>query len=97
MGALNLNACAVAIHDEALYGDMGDAGASEVHFLSPGQETISKSQWDTLRFGMVCMSQPSFSDFKQEIEELCSRTSCGYDVQQAVKMIFAKIESLRLK
>lgn len=95
MGVFSIEGCDVQIHDEPLYGDMGPDGAVEVHFLSSGQTVIPKAQWDSLRFGMVCMPQSSFSDFKKEIEELCSNTSCSYEVKQAMKVVFNKIEFLR--
>lgn len=82
--ALLTPSCATVIHDVTFYVDAGPAGAVSVNFLTPGSKIILKSQWDTMREGMFCMDADSYGDFKSEIEELCSATTCTYEMIQAV-------------
>ena len=87
-----LFSCTVAIKDEPLYLDEGSSGATEVHFLTPGQTDLTLDQWNAIRTGMVCESPSSWGDFKEEIEKLCSLASCSYDTQQAIQSFFFRLE-----
>jgi len=94
-----LSSCAVKVKDEPLYLDEGSIGAVEVHFLTPGTTDLNKTQWDAIRPGMVCMPETSFGDFKAELEELCSKTTCTYEMEQALKTlrgVFDVLEMARL-
>ena len=87
-----LFSCTVAIKDEPLYLDEGSSGATEVHFLTPGQTDLTLDEWNSIRTGMVCESASSWGDFKAEIEKLCSLASCSYDTQQAIQSFFFRLE-----
>lgn len=87
--------CAVPIKDERFFVDAGSSGAVTVNFLTPGSEIIPKEIWDSEREGMFCMSSDSFADFKQEIEELCSKTPCSYPVVQALQNFFARVKAAK--
>jgi hypothetical protein len=94
-----LSSCAVEIKD-ARYCVLAP-GAPIVcdNFLSSNQAILTDSEWLALQTqwgATFCEAQSSFADLKTEIEELCSKTACDYPTQQAIKMIFAKIESKRL-
>lgn len=90
--ALNLFSCAVRINDETFYVDAGSLGAVTVNLLTPGSEIVPPDQWNPMREGMFCMSPQSFGDIKTEIEELCSKTTCSYQVKQALQGFTGRVE-----
>lgn len=84
---LSLGSCArplanipVPIKDMVLFVDKGDAGAVSFNFLTPGENHYSKSDWDSLRFGMVCESPEAFGNIKAELEKLCSEVKCDLKI-----------------
>lgn len=89
-----LNSCAVVqIKDEIIYGDKGSLGAHYVHTLSDEKGDIPKSQWDDLRFGMLCWSSTAYGDWKAVIEQECSLAkNCNY---QIIKQFFDKMDLLK--
>lgn len=102
MGVLlvNVNACtSVPIHDETVCGDLGPQGASCFHTLSSESYDLDKQAWDSQREGMLCLSQTTFGDFKEELEKLCSLSNaCAYDsVKKTLEEITLKIQAIGLK
>lgn len=96
---LVLSACAnVPIIDHAFYGDFGDLGASEFHFLTQETHNYDKPTWDKMRFGMICEEPDVFADWKSVIEKLCSISNkCTWEQQQALKEFYNRVQTIQEK
>lgn len=92
------NCATVAIHDEEFCGDAGPDGASCFHFLTTDSRDIPKQAWDVMREGMICESTQAFSDWKADIEKLCSISHrCTYDQQKQLEVFFSRVEIFKEK
>ena len=85
----SLTSCTVALHDQRWCGDMGQYGATCFHTLTTDKETMTKEQWDVVRFGMVCSEAQSFADNKAAIEKLC------HDTKECVEVVTKVFLDLR--
>lgn len=64
----------VVITDQEWCGDMGPDGATCFHTLSATERGLTKPEWDSDRFGMLCTKSNFFADNKGVIEKLCHET-----------------------
>jgi hypothetical protein len=97
MVALLLSGCIeVTIQDHTIYVDMGSLGAHSRTTLSNQSQDISKSQWDDMRIGMLCMTPDTYADWKEVIEKLCSKSNtCKYQITPTVKAVDTAIRESR--
>lgn len=101
-GVLLLSGCAsVKIKDSAWIGSKGVQGGVEVHTLANVPEidlTYIQFQdlWFDLSHPMVATSIETFADWKEDIESLCSKTSCSYDQKQAQTRLLRFIDRIEL-
>lgn len=82
--ALTLISCAqmpnrdVVIKDKLIYVDKGPLGAVRFHTQNNLMKEISPEVWNSLdgnpdaRFGMACMSDKTYGQSQQELNEVCS-------------------------
>lgn len=85
-GVLNLASCSTYIHEKDLYAPIpGDQGALSAHFLSDKTQVMTETEWEKMQIkwlidgnAIVCMSSDTLAYYKQEEEELCSKTNCSY-------------------
>lgn len=97
-----LTSCAVAIYDEQFCSPIpGGLGAVCDNFLTSNQQILTPDEWNALQSKWVaageateCTESKTLGDIKAEIEELCSKTPCNYEVQQAITKGLEKIQSL---
>lgn len=74
---------------------MGEFGATCAHTLTTDTRDLDKATWDQIRFGMVCESSDSFSDWKAVIEKLCSISGrCSYEEKQQVQNFFLRMNKI---
>ena len=75
------SSCAhVVVQNAEWCGDMGDAGASCFNTLSDNSRDLTKSEWDAIRFGQVCTSKESITNWKTAILKLCKYSNiCTFD------------------
>lgn len=88
----------VRIHDEDLYflKQVDEPRwAAHMHFLTEGTEQVSRTQWDAISQGMVCMPSHAFEDFNAEIGKLCSQVKCDYETLQQFQRLVGRIHSLQ--
>jgi hypothetical protein len=99
--ALLLSSCArVTIKDSVWYGSLGAAGAAEEHTLTSDSATLTLAQWaakwDDLSNPMVCTLYSTFSEWKADIEKLCSYSNdCDYQTQQQIQELFEKLDKFK--
>lgn len=91
-----LPSCAqVTIKDEEICADFGADGASCLHTLTTDKRDVEKIQWDAERFGEICVKAEAISDWKSELEELCSISGrCTTEQKEALKSFFIRFKSL---
>lgn len=78
---MGVSGCTVAIKNQRWYGDKGAEGAEWFETLTQAHGTLTKDEWDKLRFGMVCSLPESFADIKAVEEKLCHQgNNCVYIV-----------------
>lgn len=95
LSSLSLSCAQVKIKDQAWWADIGDEGAIELHTLSPEQKDISKSDWDKMRFGMLCTTTDVFSENKKNILKLCEdNPRCTIETKTALKKFLKDVEAL---
>ena len=83
--------CAVEIKDQEWCGDMGERGAECFHTLTQDKRTLTKTEWDEIRFGQVCSAASNFADIKANLEKLCHETQdCKYI--KATEQFLKKVE-----
>lgn len=90
---LSLSCCAVQIKDNQFCSPIpGALGAVCDNFLTKNQLILTEAQWQALQAQWIadgnaveCTTSGSLGDLKEEIEKLCSKTSCTYEEQLAVK------------
>jgi hypothetical protein len=59
---------------------------------------LTKAEWDSLRFGMVCTKADTFADWKSVIEKLCSKTGiCDYQTKAVLSAFFFRIKLIQEK
>ncbi len=72
---------------------MGASGADCYHTLTPETRELTKAEWDTERFGMVCTKADTFADWKAAIEKLCNKTGiCDYQTQASLIAFFERVK-----
>jgi hypothetical protein len=69
--------------------------AVEMHFLTSGQNQLTRADWDKISQGMVAMPLSAFDDFNAEIAKLCSEVTCNYEVQQKIDTLVFKLHNIR--
>lgn len=87
--AIILSGCAhVTFTDQPLCGDKGELGASCVHTLHNQVDAnnkvivkkVEKTDWDTMRFGWICMPSTAYAEAKKNSEQLCKSSGlCNFD------------------
>lgn len=92
------NGCShVQIDDHEFCGDLGPDGASCFHTLKDKSRDLNKPQWDQIRFGMLCTSAESFTNWKTAIEQLCNETKkCTYSDKEALRKFFKKVNAFEV-
>jgi hypothetical protein len=67
-------------------------GAVCDNFLSSNQEILTEAEWQALiaqwlsqGLSLECTNSQAVADYKDEIEKLCSKTPCSYELKQALK------------
>ena len=88
------SSCAVPIKDEQFCADMGSQGAACDNLLTSNPIIIPQPAWDSMREGMFCESNQAVGDIKAEIESLCSKTPCSYQVKEALHSIQKKMKEM---
>jgi hypothetical protein len=93
---LLLSACArVEIKDAEVCGDLGPHGAECFHTLSNKERSLNKEEWDAARFGMLCTSAESFTNWKTAIMQLCEQSQkCTFEDLRALEEFEAKLHNL---
>jgi hypothetical protein len=92
-----VSGCAhVEIKDSEWCGDMGASGAECFHTLTTETRDLTKTEWDSLRFGMVCTKADTFADWKSVIEKLCNKTGiCDYQTQASLNAFFDHVKAVQ--
>lgn len=86
LASLTVSGCAgqekVDVPNFPFYGDKGKYGATKVESLHPEKPGVRlpKSEWDTLRIGMVCTDAANIRTIQTLIDTLCTKNSfaCNY-------------------
>lgn len=101
LGALTLEACCnlptnVAVNDHILYYQKQASDtdwAVEMHFLTDGTRDLSKSDWQAISEGQVCMPLSDWTDINKTISAFCSAQgiTCDYQVKQALNAFFLRL------
>lgn len=74
---------------------MGSDGAVCYTSITHKQMVLSKPIWDAERYGQLCTSPQTFSDWKAAIEILCSESGdCSYETQQTLEGLLDKLQQL---
>lgn len=97
--ALSLSACgSVVLHDQEVCGDMGDIGAICFHTLSDQERDIPKPDWDSERFGQLCMKPEAYAEFKAAILKLCRVSRrCTYQDLEALRRFGVNLTEFEIK
>lgn len=79
----------VEIKDNEWCGDLGPYGATCTKMLSEEQRELTKEEWDTERFGMICGKAEAFANLKSVIQKLCVKNKkCEYEkIEQATRFL----------
>lgn len=61
------------------------------NFLTANQQILNEKQWQALQMqwmsagqAVECTSSQSIGEIKAEIEKLCSKVSCDYQIQKTI-------------
>ena len=85
----------VKIKDGEFFGDMGRIGAEGDWLLHEQRTSLSKTEWDKRRLGMICTSSTVFSNIHGVIRKFCGETkACTYEIQQMTEALSAKIQTI---
>jgi hypothetical protein len=86
------SSCAVKIHDHQFCSPIPNHGAACDNLLTKKPIILDDMQWAYLQMkwasrhqAMECTTSDSLADFKTDIEQLCSKTSCEYLVSPVKK------------
>ena len=96
-----LSSCTITIHDSQWCSPIpGNLGAVCDWSLHSEQEFLTLQQWEILQGSWIakgeaveCTSSQTFGDIKKELEKLCSKVTCDYQIQETIKSL-KKIEGL---
>lgn len=92
--ALTVSCGKVKIKDSEFCGDMGPEGATCFRLLSDESRTLTASEWEQERFGMICSKSKAFLNFKTSILKLCNITKrCTYEQRQTAKKLGENIDA----
>lgn len=96
---LSLSSCArVPIKNTEWCGDMGPNGAQCFHTLSDESRTLSATEWENERFGMICATSKDFGEFKKVITNLCRISKrCTYEMKQKINTFFTRVDEYEKK
>lgn len=102
--ALFLNSCTVQIHDEQFCSPIPQQGGAVCdNFLSSNQLILSEHQWQALQMDWMsqgmsvqCTNSQAVGDYKAEIEKLCSKTPCSYDLKKTLQGLNKMLDNGRL-
>lgn len=98
LGFLLVSCANVTVKDNEWCGDLGILGADCFNSFSNNERSVSKSQWDKERFGMLCTKSSSFTNWKAAIMALCQNTGqCTYEVQDKVLKLDYKVKRFEIK
>lgn len=90
-----LTSCAVTINDAQFCSPIpGGLGAVCDNMLTSNQLILTSDEWNALQAkwqsngqAVECSTSQTLGDFKSELEKLCSRTACTYEVKQAIQVL----------
>lgn len=87
-----LSCSKLEIKDIPLYWDAGSSGAVVTHLVSEDTSDLTKEQWDSQRFGNVCLTQDDFAWLKETLEKACavSKVACGAQEKKALRAFFVR-------
>lgn len=93
-----LNACTkVELRDSEWCSDNGD-GAFCFNHLTDKSRELTKEQWEFERFGQLCTTSDTFSNWKAVIEKLCAQSKrCKYEEQKMIEDFFSKVDEASSK
>ena len=91
-----VNCTTTQILDAEGCADKGDIGAHCAHTLTDEKRSLNKKDWDTLRFGWICMSPSDFTNTEKEIAQLCNANSkaCDYQTKKLLNEILIRMGPL---
>lgn len=86
--------CGITLKNTRWYGDAGDLGANFFDTLDSNTGWIGPLAWSQQRIGYICTDSANFTDWKKDIEALCTQCSCcsKEDLTQ-VNALSSKIQS----
>lgn len=85
----------ITVYDSEVCGDLGESGAHCAHTLTNGKRDVSKTDWDELRVGWLCMSPQAFSDTESALDQFCTAYNvCDYQTRESLQAAFNKIHQL---
>lgn len=93
--ALFLLSCAkIPIRDIEINWDAGPKGAFQTHLISDAEREIAKEEWDKLRVGQACVSEPDFGWILATLEKACSELKklCDYETKEKLVKLGARVE-----
>lgn len=104
MGGLGSTCHHIEIKDHIWCGDKGSIGASCFHDLTGEKSTLTKAEWDDLRFGQICTLDPegnkgaTFADYKYFIETMCSwhKRECTTEVKKKLTEFFFRAKEFQI-
>lgn len=90
--AILISSCSTTVHDfEACALIPGNNGAVCSYFLEQGGATLTQEQWESLEanwnsqgMAVECVNSQAISDFKREVEQLCTVAPCDYATKKKI-------------
>ena len=95
--SLLLNGCAVVrIKNSEWCGDFGPEGASCFNTHNDNSRDIPSNEWDEERFGMICTSAETFTDWKANILKLCKVAGrrCRFEEKKNIIIFMDKVDGI---
>lgn len=82
----------VPIRDHELCGDKGELGASCFHMLSDESRKLTYEEWESERFGQICMQPDAYANIKAALLKLCESSGrCSWQEKQDIKNLGKKV------
>lgn len=87
----------VEVYDKEVCADLGAEGARCTHTLVDQARDVTKAEWDTIRFGMLCMDSRGFTDTETIIDQICQSgfAQCDYKARERIKEILDRLLALK--
>lgn len=88
----------VPVNDSIFIGSLGVQGGALFHTLNSDSQILTLQQfgqrWNDLKDPLVCTNSSTFSQWKDDIEKLCSfENVCTTNMQEAVDTFYSKISA----